>query len=176
MRGEGTTLRPKRSDLKLRQTSKGPRAHIELGVGQTAILLGQEDLSTWDIEELRQGRKRSKQGKFEGRPPKVLAREVYLELVRRVLEEAEQAILDLVLPAIEQLGKIIEGESLDKEDAIRLKAIQEVLNRVLGRPEQKVALTADTKPYQKVERSLINRDLGEYEDEDPFIEADYTEE
>jgi len=177
----GSTLNPARpraragSMPKLRKGKDGrPRATITLGVHQTALLLGEEDLSTWDMEELRQGRRRDSKGNFSGRPPKVIARPVYLELVRRILDEANLAILDLVMPAIVQLGAIIEGGAIDKEDSIRLKAIQEVLNRVLGRPEQKVAVSSEQRPYQKVERSIVDRDLGEYEDE-KIIEVESSE-
>lgn len=162
-----------------------PRATIELGVEQTAILLGEEDLSTWDTEELRHGRRKSERGRFEGRPPKVIPRVVYLELVDRYLAEAHLAILDQTMPAIRRLAEMIDGYRHDDEgnrvmvegddgktfpipisvDKGQLTAVQEVLVRVLGKPETKVSVRAEKKGYERIERVEIDRDLGTYDDE-----------
>lgn len=171
-----------------------PRATIELGVEQTAILLGEEDLSTWDTEELRHGRRKSERGRFEGRPPKVIPRAVYLELVDRYLAEAHLAILDQTMPAIRRLAEMIDGYRHDDEgnrlmvendegkafpipisvDKGQLAAVQEVLVRVLGKPETRVSVRAEKKGYERIERVEIQRDLGEYPDE--IIDVDSTEE
>lgn len=171
-----------------------PRARVQLGVHQTAILMGEEDLSTWDLEELRQGRRRGKSGDFSGRPPKVIPRVVYLELVERLLEEGHLAILDMLRPSLRVLAQMVDGYHHDEHgerklvraddgewhpipfyvDPNQLKAVQEVLTRVLGKPETKVSVRAEKKPYQQVQRVEVNRDLGTYPDE--VIDVDYTEE
>lgn len=183
----------------MKLTSAGPRypgqkrAVIKLGVGQTEILLGEDDPADWDDEELRYGRRRGKNGKFTGRPPKVIPRVVYLELVDRLLAEGHLALLDQLMPAIRRLAEMIDGYKHDDEgnrvmakaddghefpvpisvDPAALKAVQEVLVRIMGKPETKVTVRADKKPYERIERVQIDRDLGEYPDE--VIDVDYTE-
>lgn len=202
---KNTSLKPKPADrenktgggIRLRTDPRygKERATIELGVQQTAILLGEEDLSEWDDEELRQGRRRSKQGKFEGRPPKVIPRVVYLELVERMLAEGHLALLDMLRPTLHMLLQTVRGVKIDPEtgevetwtdddgdkhpipfvpDPTQLKAGQEVLVRVLGKPEQTVSVRAEKKPYQQVARVTVDRDLGVYPDE--IIETTATEE
>jgi hypothetical protein len=201
-KGTSTNPRPpdqtaKHRGLKTRRDPRygnRPRATIELGVGQTAILLGEEDLSTWDDEELRQGRRRSSNGSFVGRPPKVIPRTVYLELVERLLAEGHLAILDMLRPSLKVLAQMVDGYHHDEDgerklvraddgewhpipfyvDPNQLKAVQEVLVRVLGKPETRVSVRAEKKPYQQVQRVEVNRDLGTYPDE--VIDVDSTEE
>jgi hypothetical protein len=151
------------------------RTEVRLGITMTNILVGNEDLSTWDVEELRHGRRRDKNGKFQGRPPTLLPRNLFEELAKRLFGEAQQKLLDMLMPALDALEAIIDGEDISKEDAIRLKAIESVMNRVLGKqPDTVVAAGADKK-YQRIERTTIDRDLGDYDDESQVLEATYVE-
>ncbi len=62
-----------------------------------------EDVSTWDDEELFRGRRRAVDGSFRGREPRVLPREVHLELQRRMLMDGATKLRRMVLPALTPL-------------------------------------------------------------------------
>jgi hypothetical protein len=154
----------------------GLQARLDISAAHTRILLGLEDLTDWDMEELRHGRRRDRNGRFQGRPPNVLPKNLYDELWKRVLAEGQQKLLDMALPALDALRECLDGALRDAQgdvvmydghpvvlevDTGRLRAIQEVLTRVFGKPEQKVIVGSEDKPYQKVERAVIDRSFGE---------------
>jgi hypothetical protein len=181
---------PSVAELKRRQARgepvEGIHGTVSLGLRSTGIMLGTEDLGEWDLDELRRGQRKDPNGNFSGRPPQVLPKALHDEFCRRLLAEGQQQLLDMLLPALAGLRECLDGALRDSEgdvllidghpvvlevDPGRLRAIQEVLMRVLGKPEQKVSVSAEVKPYQKVERAVIDRSWG-----DEAIEATATEE
>lgn len=174
------------AELKRRQARgedvSGRAGSITLGLLSTGIMLGTEDLGTWDLEELRRGQRKDPRGNFSGRPPQVLPKVLYDEFVNRLLATGQMKLLDMLMPALDGLRECIDGALRDSDgdvllidghpvvlevDPGRLRAIQEVLTRVMGKPEQKVSVSGEVKPYQQVEKAVIDRS---------FVDVEATEE
>jgi hypothetical protein len=119
----------------------------KIGVGKTnlAIYNGQVDLTEWSEEELVRGQRRSKRGTWEGRPPKVVPKAVHDELVRRKLSQAYELMRDNVVKATGVLIEIATDKEVDA--AVRLKAVDMIQNRVMGRAPERVALSIEPEPW-----------------------------
>lgn len=135
------------------------RALMRVGRGTTRLLTGQEDLSTWDDEELARGQKRGKNGRFNSMPH-VIPKYVHDELVRRTLSKAEELMRENLYAAIEALIDIIKGS--DTEDKDRIRAIEIIMNRVMGKEPVKVELAAmKTRFEEALDAMLVPTDKDE---------------
>lgn len=130
---------------------------IQVADSTYAAIKGETDLTSWDREELIRGRRRDRHGYFTGRPPTVMPRNVYLELRRRTMAEVYEEVRSQAIPAAQALGRILSGE--EEPDPTRLRAIQEVLNRFIGKPPERVEMSStDARPYEEL-LDDIERDL-----------------
>ncbi len=68
------------------------RRKMVVSANTTAILSGEDNLSSWTDEELLRGQRRSKRGLWEGKPPAVVPMAVHKELIRRRVLECEEII------------------------------------------------------------------------------------
>jgi len=118
---------------------RGKRGYIRMGQVNTAILTGQEDLSVWTEEELIRGQKRGKNGKWQGRKPKVVPTEVHDELVRRTLNEAKEMMRTALMPAVTLLGTIITDP--DASDKDKLQAASMVIDRMMGKTPERITVS-----------------------------------
>lgn len=121
------------------------RAYIRVGKRNTRILTGQEDLSEWSDEELKRGQRRDKNGRWQGRPPSVVPKPLHDELVRRTLKRANDVMRDSIDDAVKVLTNIVNDESVEPKD--RLRAINMVLERVMGKTPDKVEVSGEA-PWQ----------------------------
>jgi len=119
------------------------RAFVRAGIQTTAILTGKEDLSLWEDEELRRGQKRDKNGKWQGAAPKIIPRAVHDELVRRTLSAAEKLLRESLDDAIKMLVEIAKDPAAD--DKARVRAIDMIMNRVMGKEPNKIELSGQSK-------------------------------
>lgn len=132
----------------------GGRALVRVGRGTTEILIGKEDLSTWDMEELRRGRKRDKNGGWQGRDPVIVAKAVHDELVKRTLEKANELLTSNLEEAVKLLADIMKDDQVDAKE--RLKAIDMIMNRAMGREPQKLEVQADGKWEAAIAHSIVS--------------------
>lgn len=132
----------------------GHRALVRVGVGTTDILIGKEDLSTWDEEELRRGRKRRSDGTFAGKDPVVVAKAVHDEMVKRTLDEANRILQENLTEGLEILVEIMRDERVDAKD--RLKAIEMISNRAMGKEPQKLEVKSEGKWQMALADSIIS--------------------
>ena len=102
-------------------------------VGQTnlAILRGDEDVSQWTDEELQRGQRRDRNGKWCGRPPKIVPKAVHDELVRRTYSAAQRDITVSLEKAVKKMVSLIDDP--DAEPAIQFNAAKFVIERVMGK-------------------------------------------
>lgn len=119
------------------------RALVRVGHGTTKVLIGMDDLSEWDEEELRRGRRRDHLGNFSGRDPVVVPKAVHNELVKRSLADAHRLLQENLVPAVTALGLIATDASVDAKD--KLTAIKLIMDRVMGTSPQKVEIGGDAK-------------------------------
>lgn len=132
----------------------GHRALVRVGQGTTDILIGREDLSKWDEEELRRGRKRDSTGIFRGRDPVVVAKAVHDELVKRTLDEANKLLQDNLQAGLEILVEIMKDQRVDAKD--RLKAIEMITNRAMGKEPQKLEVQTEGKWQVAIADSIVS--------------------
>lgn len=135
------------------------RKRVRLGVRNTAAVEGELDLRSWDIDELLMGRQRNKAGDFRGRPPTMVPKAIQDEAVRRVLTDVQAIITRAGVPAAELLHRnLTEGPDSDAAKAsLELKTAQEVLNRLLGKPKERVDVTHEIRPWERLTAVVVNR-------------------
>jgi len=131
-------------------------AMINVGKTNLAIHRGEEDLTMWDEEELRRGYKRDKNGKWTGRPPKIVPRAIHDELARRMYDEATQILKNDLVAAVQLFGDLVRNPDVDP--AVRLKAAQVIVERVMGKAQQNVKLDVgvQAKWEQAIAHSIVS--------------------
>lgn len=129
------------------------RALIRMGKANTKILTGQEDLTLWDDEELLRGQRKDKNGRFQGRPPKVVPLALHREITRRQMEKAAILMRDNVAEAVQCLIDIIKGQ--DAEDKDRIKAAGMIIDRVMGTAPVKVEVEAVKSKFEEFGDSVV---------------------
>lgn len=160
----------KRKAAKGQATGK-ERASIRVGTGTTRLLTGQEDLSTWDDEELRRGQRRDRNGRFQGRQPRVVPKAVHDELVRRTLDQANKLFTENLVAAVEALCQIALDPGVEPKD--RLRAVQMITDRSMGKSPEKVEVSADQPWLVALQGAIVSIGATEAtEDDDDDEEQD----
>lgn len=131
---------------------KNQRPRSPVGRVEPAILAGELDLSEWDDDELLRGQRRSHNGKFQGRPPKVVPTAVHQELVRRRISRAGDLLDETLEDAVALLGLVIRDPKAQYAD--RIKAAGMVMDRVMGKSPERVHLEV-APPWALALESLI---------------------
>lgn len=165
--GQGTSflsIRGKRRAVSVRRLKEkyqagpgdygGGRALVRVGRSMTDVLIGREDLTTWDDEELRRGRKRDKHGRWQGKDPIIVAKAVHDELVRRTLEKANKLMIENLEAAVQVLTELAINNQVEPKD--RLKAIDMIMNRAMGREPQKIEIAGTAKWEHAIEASIVS--------------------
>lgn len=142
-----------------------------MSAASTAVVRGEEDVGTWDWEELRRGRKRSANGRFNGPDPKVIPRPCFEEMYRRVISVAEREMLEALPRIVDALLTIIDAPDVD--DATRLRAVQYAMDRTMGKAEDRVRVEANIR-QQPWEHALQVAIVGEVEDTS-IVDAEVVE-
>lgn len=138
------------------EDTTGDRALIRMGAGPTAILIGTENVSDWTDEELRRGQRMDKSGNFRGRPMKVIPKVCYDELVRRTMNEATQKFTTNLVAAVEALVSIATSDVAEDKD--RLRAIQMITDRAMGKAPDKLELTGHAKWEVALQAGIVSVD------------------
>lgn len=178
--GDFETIRGKRRSVSLPRleakaaegnTTGDERALVRLGKTNTKILTGQEDLTLWSKEELLRGQRQDRNGRWQGRAPKVVPKAIHDELVRRTLSEAQSKLTDSLVDAVEALADIVKGK--DVEDKDRITAAKLIIDRVMGRVPEKIDLRVGEKPKWEtaLEAVLVPTDADAAE----IIDVDFVE-
>jgi hypothetical protein len=137
------------------------------------ILDGLEDVTEWDEEELLRGQRRSKNGNFVGRPPKVIAQAVYIERHRRTMKKATELLRQNTLKAVRVLVTVATDETAPR--AVRVQAAQLIIERVLGKTPATIEIKADPAPWLRALKGAIQITPGDDDFEDDFIDAEIIE-
>lgn len=124
------------------ETHGNERALVRIGAATTKIITGQDDLSEWDDEELRQGQRRDKNGRFQGRTPKIVPKALHDELVRRTLIQANDIMRDNLEEAVCMLVALAKSPGVEAKD--RLRAISMIMDRVMGKSPDKVEISGQS--------------------------------
>lgn len=146
------------------------RTRIRLSETNTKIL-ETGDLSDWDDEELIRGQRKDRNGRWTGRPPKMVPKLLHDELVRRTLERAQELMRSNLEAAVTVLTELALNPEVQPKD--RLKAIEIVMDRVMGKAPERIELSATVKPWEQALAGGIVRDL---ELEEGVVDAEIVEE
>jgi hypothetical protein len=119
-------------------------SRVRVGKTNLAILNGEHDLSLWDDEELIRGQRRDRNGRWSGRPPKVVPSAVHAELVRRRLSKAGEVLRESLVDAVTLLRQVVQDE--DAQNSDRIKAANLIMDRVLGKAPEHVTFTLQEEP------------------------------
>lgn len=99
-----------------------------------------------------------KNGRFAGRPPKVVPKAIHQELVQRRMLDAHSLLGQNLVKAVQVLVDIATDKRADA--AVRVKAASLIMDRVLGKVPDKVMLTDDHEPtWAKAIRSGMVRSI-----------------
>src|SRR5438067_1237960 len=108
--------------------SKSGRAPVTVSATTASILAGEVDLSEWDDDEIMRGQRKSKDGRFHGRPPKVVAQAIHEERHKRFFKRGIELLRTNVADAVGYLIRVVRDESVSPTD--RIKAATFIVERV----------------------------------------------
>lgn len=163
-----------RAPTKKRLKDGGAIVHVSPRTA--AVAFDGASLDDWTDEELLRGRKMNKNGKFTGRPPKFVPIEFHRELTRRRLQRATTILAYSLVDAASMLRSVVNDENAATSD--RIRAAEIMLDRIMGKPRESVALdltaSGEEAPWRKVIAAAI---VGTEEtSDDDVIEAEIVEE
>ena len=133
-------LPPKKHPVK-RQAGSG-RGIIRVSAATADAIDVPESIKEWDMEELRRGRRRDRNGKFTGRDPVVVPTNCYREILRRQIREAEVTMAQNLNKGAEALVKIATSPMTENRD--KIAAIKLLIERVMGKMPEKLELGGET--------------------------------
>jgi hypothetical protein len=128
--------------------------HINASPTTAMILSGELDVSSWSDEELRRGQRRDRNGKWGGRPPKVIPKAIHNELVKRTYDKASKILQDSLVDAVTLFATIVRDDKADP--AVRLKAATIIVERVMGKEPIKVSVTTQAKWQAAITHSIVS--------------------
>jgi len=128
----------------------------EVRIGRTVVRMfkGEEDVSTWTDEELMRGAPMSVM-----RIPNVIPMMVYTELVKRITSKVQHRFAAELQMAVNEHMKLINGRKVPP--AVKLQAIKELYERVLGKPEEHLVVHDGDAPWRQMVASAIVGDMGQ---------------
>jgi hypothetical protein len=118
---------------------------MELYDEDRAIAEGILDLGDWDVEELVRGYRRNRDGRF-GKPPKYIPREIQQAAFRALINRGDRRLKSAYYKALEELVELAHNASSEK---VKLDAIKEIENRVVGKVPDKVMVSRD-EPWEDI--------------------------
>jgi len=126
------------------------------------------NLDDWDDEELIRGYRRNRTGGF-GKPPVFVPREIQQELFRRIVARGDKKMRAAYLASTEQLTELARNASSEK---VKLEAIKELMNRVVGKVPDRVHV-AQEQPWEQFLADSIQPISADWEP--TTIEVGYVE-
>ena len=130
---------------------------VYLGGRYALLLSGELSVDDLDDEELARGQLKDKNGRFQGRAPKVVPQQLVSamrnELVKRAQNNLRQALLKSGIKTLTQLAENAVDES------VRLRAAQAIIERTMGKVPDKVQIAAED-PVEALFRSILNDPEG----------------
>ena len=117
------------------------------------LLNGTLSVEDLDDDELAQGRLKSIDGSFRGRPPRVVPADLVQAMRREWLSRAEAKLRDALMEkGIGTLVSLAENEDIDP--AVRLRAADKIIERTMGKVPDRVHVAAED-PVESLFRSIL---------------------
>jgi len=112
----------------------GKQGLVRVGPEEIKIITGKMDFSTWSDEELIRGAKGKK------RRPSIIPAEVHQELARRIVNRIQHQFFAELAYAVKEHFKMIKDTTGLVPPQVKLRAIEMLYDRVLGKPKENVTL------------------------------------
>jgi hypothetical protein len=132
--------------------------YIRLRGRYAQFLNGTITVEDLDDEEVAQGRLRSADGTFRGRPPTVIPAELVQAMKREWLSRANARLSEALLE--KGIGTLTDlaGDPL-VDPAVRLRAADLLMNRTMGKVPDKIEVAAED-PVETLFRKILNDPFG----------------
>lgn len=128
--------------------STGESVEIRIQSPRLAKLIsGEMSVEDLDDDELARGYPKDKGGKFRGRPPSMIPKELHDRMVRELLRRGQAMFQQEFQDAIETLANIATSPTAKESD--RIKAATYIIERVAGKIPEKLELHA-ADPWQTI--------------------------
>lgn len=128
--------------------------HVQYSGRTKALVEGTLSVEDLDTEELAKGRLKDKNGKFTGRPPKFLPRQL-IDAMRSEHYKRVNGILEESLSDMVKTMRAI-AKDPDQDGATRLKAAIYVYERFMGKTPDKVEVLRGDKVQDVVDRIMYD--------------------
>lgn len=132
---------------------KNGTGEIHVGKGVVETMLNPQDVADWTDEELMQGARRTINGHRPSRIPHVIPTVVYMELVKRMVAKTQHRFAAELEVAVSEHIKIIKNKNT--KDSTRLRAIEVIYDRVMGKAPEHVVHHTDDAPWLKMISSAV---------------------
>lgn len=178
--------RQQRAKRDTKRATAGKHTVMEVRGRQAELLTasrnGTLDVSDWDLEELLRGYRRSKNGRFSGRPPSIVPREVHQELAKRVRNDVAHALRGIAHKHIEPVFKAIlaaQASGIPPEQVpamrLQLQAAQDLMDRFVVGRQEKIEVSGTMKHEAIIQDVTIDRTFDEDDDAD-IVDAEIIDE
>lgn len=117
------------------------------------LMEGKIDVADLSPEELARGQLKDKNGRFTGRPPKFLPRDLVMRMRREFLARGDKAFEDSYLDAVNEMKRIMTSAKVD--DAVRLKAAIYIVERVGGKTPEHIEMKVDAPWMGMLQRMIV---------------------
>jgi hypothetical protein len=146
--------RAEQAKRKKKRTKSGG-AIVSITPAAAGIIFDGDSLDEWSDEELMRGKRRMKNGKFNGRDPQVIPFELHKELTRRRMSRAHDLLADSLVDAAQMLRSVVNDE--EASTMSRIRAAELMFDRVLGKPRESVELDLGGQgaPWQRLVAGAI---------------------
>lgn len=140
---------------KSRTTGESVEVHVRVQSPRLAKLIsGELKVEDLDDEELARGYPKDRGGKFRGRPPKMIPKELHDRMTRELLRRGQDMFRMEYQTAIEAMAKIAADPT--EKSADRIKAAQYIIERVAGKVPDKVEIAAADPWQQIIDRIVVD--------------------
>lgn len=122
------------------------------------LLAGEIKIEELDDEELARGQLRNAAGNFSGRPPAMIPTELVQAMRREWLSRAENKLREALMS--KGIGTLVELAGSDRIDpAVRLRAANALIERVMGKVPDKIQLAAED-PVEALFKQILADPAG----------------
>lgn len=131
--------------------------YIRLRGRYAQFLSGEITVEDLDDDELAQGRLKSVDGTFRGRPPAVVPGEMVQAMRREWLKRAQNTLAEALMQ--KGIGTLVELAADSPDDGVRLRAAQAIIERTMGKVPDKIEVAAED-PVETLFRRMLQREDG----------------
>jgi hypothetical protein len=131
--------------------------YIRIGAVTANLLEDPNSVLDWDDDELRAGCRRNSNGRFPAAKSTVIPRVVYDELMKRTIDHCMEKMRHNMPEMIDIMMVIIRDPGVQARD--KLKAIEMMMNRVFGKPTERIVIKAgqEKQAWQKaLDIAIVN--------------------